>query len=63
MTMTTYMFKAQADAMVDYLKVLWSENQPDDWDKHANIRIQVSTADEMVERASWLLKHKAKGEP
>jgi len=60
MTMTTYMFKAHADAMIDYLKILWSEEQPEGWDKHANIAVQVSTSDEVVERTNWLLKHKAR---
>jgi hypothetical protein len=60
MTMTTYMFKAHADAMVDYLRTLWSEVKPDGWDPSASIQIQVDTSLEVIERTNWLLKHKAK---
>jgi hypothetical protein len=59
MTMTTYMFKAHADAMVNYLRTLWSEVKPDGWDPTASIQIQVDTSQEVVERTNWLLKHKA----
>lgn len=62
MAMNTYMFKAHADYMVDYLRTLWSEEWPEGWDKHASCKIQVSTAEEMIERTNWLLKHKAQGD-